>query len=631
MSQGVRADPQTDARSLLDTADALLDGGDVPAVQGAGGIVHISAASGDWRITAKLRQERKLISRLVTYGNRLLDTRINDPAYPARLMRLRIIGAQLSSLTSDTVGQMTVDAQASLGRLVNVGIVLGALGALLALLMAFLIRRLRDQQLARFRSLVQNSNDLITVIGPLSTIVYQSTASSRLLGRTSESLIGARFEDLVHPEDRLSYGRFIEALEGAAGSTLETEVRLMSLAGLWREMHLIGVNLLADRTVRGLVLTSRDVTDGRTAERALAAIQTERSRLLDRTVEASEQERTRLAADLHDGPVQHLAAMEVRLQALRDRLPEGEVHTSASVDRVQVSLRTQVQALRSLMTELRPPALDERGLGAALRDHLAAVQRRSGLACRVESTINRRLEPTYETLLYRVAQEGLTNAVKHARAHEVWVRLHEDGDAVVLEVADDGVGFDPTTAHTSNAGAHFGLIGMRERVEMAGGTWSIQSVPGAGTKITARLPLRTESPSTQGRPPSILQQVDVRGVELMLARPTVLIADDEEVMRSALIELLDGEELHVVGEAGDGSEPWRSRSRLDPDVVLMDLRMPLMDGIEAAERIKRQMPFVQVVMYSAYADLALEEASQAAGVYCYPHRRAHRRSSSGTS
>jgi two-component system, response regulator PdtaR len=100
-------------------------------------------------------------------------------------------------------------------------------------------------------------------------------------------------------------------------------------------------------------------------------------------------------------------------------------------------------------------------------------------------------------------------------------------------------------------------------------------------------------------------------------RPTVLIADDEQVMRSALIELLESDNLHVVGEAGDGVEAVSLTLSLGPDVVLMDLRMPHMDGIEAAERIKKQQPYVQIVMYSAYADLALEEASQAAGVYCY--------------
>lgn len=505
-SQGAQADPTHDARSLLETADALLDGGDVPAVQGAGGIVHMSAATGDWRVTVKLEQERRLIARLVAAGDQLLDADPRDAGYPARLLRLRIIGAQLSTLTSDTVGQMTLDAQSSLSRLVKVGIVLGALGALSAFVMAFLLRRLREQQMAQFRSLVQNSNDIITVIGPDSTIVYQSTASDRVLGRISESLIGTRLEDLVHPDDQTAYGKLIEALKGASGSTLGTEVRMKTLTGTWRDMHLIGVNLLADRTVRGLVLTSRDVTERRMAERELAAIQAERAKLLDRTVEATEQERKRLAADLHDGPVQHLAAMEVRLQALRDRLPDAEGRVSTSVDRVQESLRTQVQALRSMMSELRPPALDERGLGAALRDHMAAVERRSGLQCAVESTINRRLEPTYETLLYRVAQEGLTNVVKHAQARHVWVRLRDDGDVVELEIADDGVGFALAEVAESTPGGHFGLIGMRERVEMAGGMWRIQSAPRAGTTITARLPVGAGTSSTEGATSSISER-----------------------------------------------------------------------------------------------------------------------------
>lgn len=512
-SSGVQADPGSEARSLLQTAGALLEGGDVPAVQGADGIERMAPAAGDWRVTAKLEQERRLIGRLIVAGDRLLLTRPGDSEYATRLLRLRIIGAEVSSISDDTVGQMTLDAQASLGRLVKVGIVLGAMGALSALLMAFLVRRLREQQMARFRSLVQNSNDLITVVGPASTIVYQSTASDRVLGRTSESLIGTRLEDLVHPDDRAAYELFVEALKTAPGTTLVTECRMRALVGVWREMHLIGVNLLADPTVRGLVLTSRDVTEPRVAERELATIQAERTNLLDRTVEATEQERKRLAADLHDGPVQHLSAMEVRLEALQDRLGSGEEHVRASVERVQESLRAQVQALRSMMTELRPPALDERGLGAALRDHLAAVHRESGIECTVESTIVRRLEPTYETLLYRVAQEGLTNAVKHARAAQVRVRLREDGDAVELEIADDGVGFDVAARAPPSGGRHFGLIGMRERVEMAGGTWSIQSAPKAGTRILARLPLRADAPSTrEGAVPIPRKELSSRGV-----------------------------------------------------------------------------------------------------------------------
>jgi PAS domain S-box-containing protein len=367
--------------------------------------------------------------------------------------------------------------------------------------------------MGRFRSLVQNSNDLITVVGPASTIVYQSIASDRVLGRTSESLIGTRLEDLVHPEDRATFDLFVAGLKTAPGATLETECRIRTLVGVWREMHLIGANLLADSTVRGLVLTSRDVTERRVAERELAAIQADRAKLLDRTVEAAEQERKRLAADLHDGPVQHLAAMEVRLEALRDRLGTGTEHVSSSVERVQGSLREQVQALRSMMTELRPPALDERGLEAALRDHLAAVHRDSGLECTVESAVVGRLEPTYETLLYRVAQEGLTNAVKHAKAGRVVVRLRKDGDVVELEIADDGLGFDVAGVPQPSDGRHFGLIGMRERVELAGGTWSIQSAPGEGTLIRARLPLRAEAPSTAGAPvPIHRMELSSRGV-----------------------------------------------------------------------------------------------------------------------
>jgi signal transduction histidine kinase len=140
------------------------------------------------------------------------------------------------------------------------------------------------------------------------------------------------------------------------------------------------------------------------------------------------------------------------------------------------------------MRELRPPALDERGLEAALMDHLNAIQTSTSVTCTVRSTLEGRLDSTQETVLFRVAQEALTNVVRHAGARHVWVTLAPVPGAVTLEIRDDGDGFDTATmARLANDG-HFGLIAMRERVEMAGGTWGIESSRAGGTRITVSLP-----------------------------------------------------------------------------------------------------------------------------------------------
>src|SRR5207249_8812465 len=123
-------------------------------------------------------------------------------------------------------------------------------------------------------------------------------------------------------------------------------------------------------------------------------LQAERASLLDRTVQATEQERKRLALELHDGPVQHLAALDLILESVGLALrPSAESKPGQLIKKVQVRLRDEVSGLRRLMTELRPPALDERGLEAALRDHVNSVQARSGVLCAVESTLTRRLDP----------------------------------------------------------------------------------------------------------------------------------------------------------------------------------------------------------------------------------------------
>ena len=209
--------------------------------------------------------------------------------------------------------------------------------------------------------------------------------------------------------------------------------------------------------------------------------QAERQRLLSRILRATEEERTRIASDLHDGPIQQLTALGIVAQRARRRLARDQRSDADELmEQVHAGVRTEVEALRRLMTELRPPVLDERGLVAALRDHVDAFAHRTGLACQTQLDLPGRLDPEVETVLYRVVQESLTNVAKHACANNVSIHLMEQGDAVALDVRDDGVGFEPARASRLLRAGHFGLASMRERVSLVGGPWEVQAVPGRG-------------------------------------------------------------------------------------------------------------------------------------------------------
>jgi signal transduction histidine kinase len=223
----------------------------------------------------------------------------------------------------------------------------------------------------------------------------------------------------------------------------------------------------------------------------LEKAEAERKRLLDRTMRGAEQERTRIAAELHDGPIQRLTAIGYQLEEANLTLGRGDDRRSRTLmAAVQRGLRGEVDQLRGLMATLRPPVLDERGLTLALADELDSFERRTGIACTLKSEHDTRLEPEIETVLYRVVQEALTNVAKHAKARNVSVYLGADDDRVDMQVQDDGVGFDTEEASGMVVNGHFGLAGMRERVELAAGTYHLRSTPGSGTLIQVRVPRR---------------------------------------------------------------------------------------------------------------------------------------------
>jgi PAS domain S-box-containing protein len=258
---GFQADPEESSEDVREPVDVLLDGGSVRAPQGGGRRVEIQPAR-DWKVRRKLEQDRRLIDELIRTGDRLLDGGRADPDYKAHVTRLRVLSAQLSSVSNDAVREITQQTEASISRLVRIEIALGLLGVLAALALGLLLRRAGAEQAAQFRSLVNNSSDLITVLAPDGTIAYQSPSVQRVLARRPADLVGTALGDLVHPDDQYDVNASLtELVEAAPGATANFGCRLRHEDGSWRQVESTCTNLADDPRVHGLVLNIRDVTE----------------------------------------------------------------------------------------------------------------------------------------------------------------------------------------------------------------------------------------------------------------------------------------------------------------------------------------------------------------------------------
>ena len=205
-------------------------------------------------------------------------------------------------------------------------------------------------------------------------------------------------------------------------------------------------------------------------------------------IAAAEQERSRWARELHDETLQALAVLRMRLaSALRD--DSGEILRKAAQTAVE-QIDEEIVKLRRLITELRPASLDAIGLAAAIQALAEQHQQESGIQvdCRCELPQEKAAvaTPGLETAVYRMVQEGLNNIAKHSRARTAELRVLAMSDVIVIEVSDDGVGFEP-----SRVDEGFGLVGMRERAALLGGTIEVNSAEGSGTRLRAQLPLTT--------------------------------------------------------------------------------------------------------------------------------------------
>lgn len=245
------------------------------------------------------------------------------------------------------------------------------------------------------------------------------------------------------------------------------------------------------------LLLVRDVTPAKIADQTIRSLfqflqdrDEDRTRLLRRSNAAIEQERNRIARDLHDGPVQGVSAASLSLEAALLMIKAGDADRGMELlVKIREELAGEADALRQLMSGLRPPVLEERGLMPALRETLSRFETDTGIVTTFEGELQRSVARDAETLAYRVVQEALTNIGKHAEATMVTVHVDTDTTQLRVEVEDDGRGFETNRARDYLRGGRVGLASMRERVELASGTFNLRSTPGRGTVVTATIPL----------------------------------------------------------------------------------------------------------------------------------------------
>jgi PAS domain S-box-containing protein len=373
------------------------------------------------------------------------------------------------------------------------------------------------QSEGKYRLLMEQASDGIHIYDLTGNIIETNSKLCEMLGYTRAELLLLNVEDLIAPEDLAAAPIRFDELQ--AGQTLLTERRLRRKDGTLLPVEISG-RMIRDGVLQSII---RDISERKRAEeelhkaydelerrvqertaqlaRANATLKVEiaerlraeeaRKELLLRLVAAQEQERQRISRELHDQMGQQLAALMMGLKTL-DGNSYGRQSTLITLEQLQEITDQLSREVHTLAWGLRPPVLDDLGLHTALYNYAEEWAERSRVPVDFHSAgfEDGRLPLAYETALYRIAQEALTNVSKHSEADRVSFILEWRGDHVLAVVEDNGKGFDVEALMLpTGEGRKLGLLGMRERAALLGGTINIESEPGAGTSVFVRIPV----------------------------------------------------------------------------------------------------------------------------------------------
>lgn len=342
-----------------------------------------------------------------------------------------------------------------------------------------------------YHVLLNAMSDGAALLGPDGTILFGNRRLGELARAPLDGLRGSRFQQLVTAAERPSLEGFLRDVRNGGrefaivgGGAAATPVWIaLSTVPLGAYPGVNGAEARNGDSILMAIIT--DLTDRKQAEAT-------RLGLMQRLISAEDEERRRLARELHDETGQSLTALLVGLRTIEEQAVT--IDMQSAVQRLRRVASQTVDNVGRLARGLHPSVLDEMGLAAAAQRHVTDFAKSLGVAVdlRVEGTISRRLSPLVKTTMYRILQEALTNVARHARAQMVGVVLKNEGTMLELAVRDDGVGFDARAVLSEASG--LGLHGMQERVALLGGSVEIESRPGHGTTVRARIPAGIAAP-----------------------------------------------------------------------------------------------------------------------------------------
>ncbi|MBI4776204.1 MAG: response regulator [Deltaproteobacteria bacterium] len=417
----------------------------------------------------------------------------------------------------------------------------------------------------------------------------------------------------------LFQGRLIGTLSfGATTRTRFASDEIALMKSVSDQVSVAMQRLQSEQALRDLNVTLEQRVAERTelAERRTSQLQA----LAVELIEAEERERRRVAELLHEDLQQILAAARMQVQAVCESMPHEPMLAN-----VEQLLEDSISKSRRLSHELSPPVLYHSGLVPSLEWLSRQMGEQFGLQVELKTDSECRLESTpLKMFLFRAVQELLFNVVKHAGVKSARVVFSTFDGRLMITVSDRGRGFDPERLDSVAATAGLGLLSLRERARYMGGDLVMESAPGRGSRFCLTIP--PDMAKTGVRRPAAVQQPGIAADAAstpVTAVIRVLFADDHRVIRQGLIRLMNGQpDIQVVGEAANGREAIDRARQLKPDVILMDVSMPEIDGIEATRRIKAELPEVRVIGLSMHQDEQIAQAMIEAGAEAFVNKTA---------